>query len=92
MTTYVPLSISANATPPWQGNFTLDGANYQAQVVWNFAGQRYYLALYDNGGSLVWFGALVGSPLDYDIYLAPSLFTASTILYRADTNQFEVNP
>ena len=45
MTTYVPLQIGANASPPWKGQFTLDGAAYQGVVTWNVAAQRWYLSL-----------------------------------------------
>ncbi len=91
MTTYVAFAPQTSGIP-WVGQFTLDGKSYRAQASWNIAGQRWYLSLSDTSGNVVWYGPLVGSPLDYDIYLAPGIFTASTLLYRADTGNFEVNP
>ncbi len=92
MTTYVKLNLVPGATPPWKGQFTLDGQAYQGIVVWNFAAQRYYISLAQNNQPPVWYGPLIGSPLDFNIYLAPGVFSTSTLLYRADTGNFEVNP
>ena len=92
MTTYVPLQIVANASPPWKGQFTLDGAAYQGVVTWNVAAQRWYFSLAQQNQSPTWYGPLIGSPLDADIYLAPNIFQTSTILFRSDTGNFEVNP
>lgn len=92
MTTYVPLQIVQNASPPWNGQFTLDGQAYQGIVTWNFAAQRFYLSLAQQNQAPVWYGPLVGSPLNFNIYLAPGIFQNSTILYRSDTGNFEVNP
>ncbi len=92
MTTLVQFTPVNTATPPFQATFTLDGKPYLGTVTWNISGQRWYLTLYAQGGSVVWCGALVGSPLASDIYLAPGIFTTSTILYRADTGNFEVTP
>ena len=92
MTTYVRLNLVPNASPPWKGQFTLYGQAYQGIVTWNFAAQRYYMSLAQNQQPPVWYGPLIGSPLDFDILLAPGVFQNSTILYRADTGNFEVNP
>lgn len=92
MTTYVPLTISPSAAPPWIGQFTLDGTSYQGILWWNFYAQRYYLSLAQQNQAPVWYGPLIGSPLDFDIYLAPGVFQTSTILYRDDSGQFEINP
>lgn len=92
MTTYVRLNLVPNASPPWKGQFTLDGQAYQGIVTWNFAAQRHYMSLAQNQQPPVWYGPLIVSPLDFDILLAPGVFQDSTILYRADTGNFEVNP
>ena len=53
-------------TPSTQANFqfgpTLDGSQYNAVVVWNVFGQRYYLNVYSLEGTLVCSRPLVGSP------------------------------
>lgn len=92
MTTYVPFVPVNNATPPWQGQFILDGQAYQAVAWWNFYAQRFYLSLAKQNQSPIWYGPLVGSPLGFDIFLAPGVFVQSTLLYRTDTGQFEVTP
>lgn len=91
MTTYIAF-VPQTSGVPWTGQFTLDGQSYKAQAVWNFAGQRWYLSLTDSSGNATWYGPLVGSPADFDILLAPGIFTQSTLLFRAATGNFEVNP
>jgi len=92
MTTFVAFLPNASATPPFQAVFTLDGASVIGSVAWNIASQRWYLTLANQSGAVLWNGALVGSPLDTDILLACGVFETSTILYRADTGNFEVTP
>ena len=70
----------------------LDGSSYKATANWNIAGQRWWLTLADSSGNPVWYGPIVGSPMDFDILLAPGIFTASTLLYRSDTGNFETVP
>jgi hypothetical protein len=92
MTTFIALTLNNSLTPPFSTSLTLDGTSYLGAVTWNLAGQRWYLSIIDQSGSVTWCGALVGSPLDYDIYLAPGVFQHSTILFREDTGNIEVNP
>lgn len=92
MTTLVPFTPSTNTYPPFSTTFTLDGASYLGSCTWNFAAQRWYLTLTNSSGSIVWHGALVGSPDTSDIYLALGIFTTSTILYREGSGNFEINP
>lgn len=92
MTTYVAFTPNPNGAPPFQTVFTLDGASVIGTVTWNFAGQRYYLTLTNQSNTILWCGGLVGSPSGQNIYLAPSVFSTSTLLYREDTGNFEVTP
>ncbi|MDP9651708.1 hypothetical protein [Paraburkholderia caledonica] len=92
MTTLVPLTINTTISPPFSALFTLDGEVYSGSALWNITAQRFYFQLQDQGGNVVWNGALVGSPTGFDIELAPGVFTRSTILYREDTGNFEVTP
>lgn len=92
MTTIVPLSLNNSTAPPFSYVFTLDGASYLGSVVWNVTAQRYYFQLQDSDANVVWNGPLVGSPLSYDIPLAPGIFTSSTIVYQEDSGQFIVTP
>ena len=91
MTTFVAFTPS-NTGVPFQANVTLDGNLYSLTASWNLAAQRWYLTITDTTGNLVWSGGLVGSPLTSNIYLALGIFTTSTILYREDTGNFEINP
>lgn len=90
--TQIPFIPNNQNSPPFSTLFTLDGTSYNGSVTWNIAGQRWYLTLTDQAGTVIWNGALIGSPLDYDILLAPGIFTTSTLLYREDTGNFEVLP
>ena len=92
MTTFVVFLPNISASPPFQNVFTLDSASVLGTVTWSLAGQRWYLTLTDQAGNILWSGAMVGSPLGANIYLAPDVFSISTILYRADTGNFEVTP
>lgn len=92
MTTLVVFTPNNNSSPPFSTTVTLDNVSYSLNVTWNISGQRWYAALQDQSGNVIWMGALIGSPLGYDIPLAPGIFQTSTILYRADTGNFEVNP
>ncbi|MDR6421271.1 hypothetical protein J2801_003559 [Paraburkholderia phenoliruptrix] len=89
-TTLIAFSPNNSASPPFSTTVTLDGVSYQLIVTWNIAGQRWYASLQDQSGNVIWYGALIGSPLNYDILLAPGIFTTSTLLYRADTGNFEI--
>lgn len=92
MTTLIAFQPSNANTPPFQTTVTLDGISYSLSVTWNIAGQRWYAALTDQNGNIAWSGGMVGSPLGFDILLAPGVFSTSTLLYREDTGNFEVNP
>lgn len=92
MTTLVQFLPNGQASPPFRTIFTLDGASVIGSVTWNIFGQRWYLSLTDQSGNNLWMGAMVGSPNGANIYLAPDVFQTSTILFRADTGNFEVTP
>lgn len=92
MTTLISFTPNNNSSPPFSQPVTLDNVSYSLNVTWNIAGQRWFVALQDQSGFVVWMGALIGSPLNYDILLAPGIFTTSTLLYRADTGNFEITP
>jgi hypothetical protein len=90
--TTIPFSPSPTQSPPFQVPVTLDGVSYNLTAMWNFAAQRWYASLVNASGAVAWYGALVGSPLNYDIPLAPGIFTVSMILYREDSGNFEITP
>lgn len=90
--TLIAFQPNLTAGPPFQTTVTLGGNPYALVCTWNFAAQRWYVTLTDSGGNVAWSGALIGSPESYDIFLAPGIFTTSTILYRTGTGNFEVTP
>lgn len=90
--TVIPFSPSPTQTPPFQVIATLDNVPYNLTAMWNFAVQRWYVSLVDAAGNVAWYGAMVGSPLGYDIPLAPGIFTVSKILFREDSGNFEITP
>lgn len=82
--------IPSNNTP-FQFQPTLDNNPYTCVVTWNLFGQRYYLNCLDLSGNLIFCKAMVGSPPNYDISLTAGYF-ASTLVFRAADQTFEVNP
>ena len=92
MTTVIPFTPSNISNPPFSVPLTLDATSYAGVATWNIAGNRWYLTIIDQSGNVIWSGAMVGSPNGFDILLAPGIFQRSTILYREDTGNLEVNP
>lgn len=92
MTTLIQFAPNNSFSPPFSTPVTLDSASYTCNVVWNVSGQRWYMSLVDSTNTAIWTGAMLGSPLNFDILLAVGVFTTSTILYREDTGNIEVNP
>lgn len=90
--TVIPFSPSTTQTPPFQVTVTLDSKPYNLTAMWNFFAQRWYASLTDASGNATWYGALIGSPLGYDIPLAAGIFMTSKILYREDSTAFEITP
>ena len=70
---------------------TLDGVTYTAICTWNLYGQRYYISIYDNVGTLMVSRPIIGSPDDYDINIIKGFFTSS-LVYRVSSNSFIVTP
>jgi hypothetical protein len=76
----------------FQFNPTLDGVTYVAICTWNIYGERYYINIYDNNGTLIVTNPIVASPDDFDINLVFGYFQSSTLVYRASSNNFEISP
>jgi hypothetical protein len=89
MTTFFDFSPSQSSVFQFQP--TLDGQAYTVSVPWGLFGERYYVDVRTLQGQPVFLLPLIGSPPDFDISLTAGYFT-STLIYRAGTNQFEVNP
>lgn len=81
-----------SASPPFSTNVTLDNATYLLQCHWNVVGVRWYFSITDQGGNLIYYSPLIGSPDTYDIPLANGIFTTSRIIYRSGTGNFEITP
>jgi hypothetical protein len=90
VTTFVGFAPSPNQL--FQFQLTLDGQPYNLIVTWSLYGQRWYFNIYSLAGPLVLAAALIGSPPNYDINLVSGYFKTSTLVFRASTQQFEVNP
>ncbi|MHB8406246.1 MAG: phage baseplate plug family protein [Gammaproteobacteria bacterium] len=91
MTTIAFLPNSENA-PPFSAILTLDGQAYTFAVAWNLYSARWYFSLTDQSGNLVVNQPLIGSPPNANIYLAPGIFTTSTLVYRVSTQNLEIGP
>jgi len=88
MTTF---EFIANPLQIFRFSPTLDGAVYAATIEWNLFGERYYLVLRNQSNEQVLSVPLIGSPDYKDINLVGGYFT-STLVYRTNSNQFEVSP
>jgi hypothetical protein len=87
MTTYVDFNPSSSAVFQFQA--TLDNANYNITVPWNYYGQRYYVTVTTLQGVLIVNIPLIGSPPDYSINILGGYFT-TTLVYRVADNRFEI--
>lgn len=92
MTTYLPFTPSNSRSPPFLATITLDGSTYALAVKWSIYRQDWYFSLSTRSGAVVFYGALIGSPPNSNIYLAPGLFNKSTLLFRPSTGNFEIGP
>ena len=90
MTTIV--NFDPNPFANFQFNPTLDGVDYIAICTWNLYGERYYLNIYNNNGTLIVTNPLIASPDDFDIDLVYGYFTTSKIVYRLSSNNIEISP
>ncbi|HEY0181263.1 MAG TPA: hypothetical protein VGC09_00510 [Rhodopila sp.] len=92
MTTYVTFTPSQQGAPQFQATF--DGDLYTVIVRANLFGQRFYVDVYAQDGSLVLARSLVGSPPApaAGLNLIGGYFTTSTLVFRQATQQFEISP
>jgi hypothetical protein len=58
--------------------------------MWNFYRKDWYMQITDQNGTLIVNQPLIGSPTDSDINLVGGYFTATTLVYRPQTGNFEV--
>lgn len=92
MTTLITFVPSTSGAPQFQA--TLDGALYTIICTWNLSGQRYYINVYSQDGTLIVCKAMIGSPPapDPGINLLFGYFVTSTLVYRTANSQFEIGP
>lgn len=90
MTTYIPFNPQPGSAFQFQA--TLDGNPYTVTCVSLVYGQRYYLNIVDDLNNPVVFIAQIGSPPDSDINIVGGYFSESTLVYRVNTGNFEINP
>lgn len=90
--TLIAFLPSVSGAPPFSAVVALDGATYSLVVMWNFYRGDWYFSLTDAFGNLIINQPLIGSPPNANIYLAPGIFTSSTMVYRVSTGNFEITP
>lgn len=86
-TTYI--AFTGSPTLPFSTSITLDGATYTLATQWNLFGQRYYVKLTDETGTVVLFHPMIGSPLGTNISITDGFFTTQ-LVWRVQNRQFEV--
>ncbi len=90
--TTIPFQPSPTAAPPFTTLVVLDGVAYTLTTMWSVYRSDWFYSLTDDSGNLIINAPLIGSPPDSNIYLAPGVFSASTLLYRVSTESFEITP
>jgi hypothetical protein len=88
MTTLI--SFNPSSTSVFQFTASLDGSIYTITCPYNVYGQRYYINIYNNYGTLILSRPIIGSPNDYSINLLFGYFKTSTLIYRVSSNNFEI--
>lgn len=87
MTTLVRFSPSPSSNFQFQA--TLDTNAYNIVITWNYAGQRYYINIYDSQGARILTFPLIASPDGYYISLTAGYFTTAMI-FRDSSQTFEI--
>ena len=90
MTTYVNYAPSVGQ--PFSFQATFDNNTYTVAIPSSFYGQRLNISIKALNGSDVLYTGLVGSPANYDINILQGYFTTSTLVWRVENQQFEINP
>lgn len=90
MTTYVQFQPTPAGAYTFQA--TIDGQTYLMRVPWNAFRRDWYLTCTGNNGALVFSQPLIGSPTGNDINLAKPWFQGTVLIFRSDTQQFEITP
>jgi hypothetical protein len=90
MTTLIHFSPASTAN--FQFNPVLDGQTYTVICTYNNYSPRFYFNVYDNNGNLIVSRPIIASPDNYNIDLVKGFFTTSSMIFRASSQNFEINP
>ena len=90
--TTIAFSPSPTATPPFSTSVLLDGAPYTLKTFWNIFRGDWYYSLTDQSGNVIITAPLIASPDNAPIYLAPGIFTSSTIYFLDSSQSFVTDP
>jgi hypothetical protein len=96
MTTYVPFNPAPGQ--PFSFLATFDGSEYQVVCTWALFGRRWVINVYSTlsafGGTpqLIFEKPQISSPDNANINLLGGYFVTSTMVFRASTSSFEINP
>jgi len=86
------ISFNPSANANFQFSPVLDGLTYTAICTWNIYRGGYYINIYNSSRALVMSRPIIASPDDYNINLVFGYFRTSTLVYRASSTAFEINP
>ena len=85
-TSFLP---NVSLSPPFTFSASLYGTTYTVHVIWNLAGQRYYVQLIDSSGTIAITHPMISSTTSLIVNLVPGLFPSGNALsYNGDTNMF----
>lgn len=77
---------------PIQFYTTLDGERHTAYIRWNFAGERWFIWLYDSTNDLIMCNPVIESTREQPNNLLAGYFFNNTMIYNEFTNSFEITP
>lgn len=76
---------------PIQFNCVLDGERHTASIRWNFAGERWFIWLYDETGDLIMCNPVIESTRDFPNDLLAGYYFVSSMIYNSFVNAFEIS-
>lgn len=90
-TSGAPFQFQATLLGP-TSNVSSTGTTFNISIPWNTFGQRWWVQIVDQNGSLVLNRALVASTPDFPINLVAGWFSGSSLVFYDDSQIFEVLP
>jgi len=76
---------------PIQFNCTLDGDRHTALIRWNFAGERWFIWLYDETGDLIMCNPVIESTQELPNNLLSGYYFNNSMIFNTFVSAFEIS-